>query len=436
MDKDHTRIRAVKSLVNVEKSAYSNIALDKALSKSDNINHRFATRLVYGTLEKRNFLDYMTQKFLNRPISKLDITVLCILRVGAYQLKFMDSVPRYAAVNSSVRLCESFKNLRAKSLVNAVLRKIENYDIDSADFSCEIERVCTVYSVSSQIAKIIMSDYPNEYEEIFTAMSKTPQINIVINTVKISVNEYLRLLGESGIKYLKTEITNIVKIYKSGDIRYLPGFDEGFFYVQGFPSFFAVSALAICPGDRVLDLCAAPGGKSFACEILSDGKANVISCDSNADRLDALRESAIRLGFKNIKTFLNDGSVYNEKFSNQDIVICDVPCSGLGTIAKKPDIRYKNLDKIKDLIDLQYKILSTGSKYLKPGGKLLYSTCTINKSENRQIVEKFLKNNREFELIKINGIPKSGTEEDKTITFLPKGEETDGFFLAIIKKIC
>ncbi len=432
---DRSRKLAVDALMEVEKSAYSNIALNRFLSRADSsVDAQFVTRLFYGTIERKKTLDYMISVFAGRRPEKIDLDVLCILRAGAYQLKYMDSVPDYAAIDSSVELCRAYRKKSAKGFVNAILRRISGYDINSANFASEADRVCTVYSVNRDIADVLMRDHPDSYESILSSLFQTPRFTVVINTTKVSVDDYLKALTENGISYGRTEIDNCIEIELKGAVTSLPGYREGHFFVQGVPSRFVTELTGAKAGDRVVDLCAAPGGKSFSTYIRMEGKGTVISCDPNPSRLKVLRNSRERLGLDGIETVVNSGEVYNEKLEGRDIVICDVPCSGIGTISKKPDLRYKDLSDIDGLCRLQLDILRTGAGYLKDGGVLVYSTCTINDRENRDVVRKFLAENCSFSLVKPEKVPANGTVEDSMVTFLPDEGYTDGFFAAAMRK--
>lgn len=432
---DRSRKLAVDALIDVEKSAYSNIVLNRFLGGAGGgVDSQFVTRLFYGTIERKNTLDYMISAFAGRRPEKIDLDVLCILRAGAYQLKYMDSVPDYAAIDSSVELCRAYKKKSAKGFVNAVLRRISGYDINSATFASEADRVCTVYSVNRDIADILMRDHPDSYESILASMFRTPRFTVVINTTKVSVEAYLKTLEERGITCKRTEIENCIEILLKGAVTSLPGYSEGHFFVQGVPSRFVCELSGAKAGDVVVDLCAAPGGKSFSTMVRMGGNGTVISCDPNPSRLKVLRKSRERLGLDNIETVVNSGEVYNPRLEGRDIVICDVPCSGIGTIAKKPDLRYKDLSDVDRLCRLQLDILRTGSRYLKEGGVLVYSTCTINDRENGDVVRRFLEENGSFSLIAPENVPANGTVDRSMVTFLPREGYTDGFFAAAMRK--
>ncbi len=438
MAQDLKRKLVIEGLLKVENSGFSNLVLSALMRGSDKLlpqERSFAAKVFYGTIERKITLNYILQQFIKKPLNKLDKEVLAILQSGLYQILYMNSVPTFAAINQAVSLCSVFKKTSAKGLVNAVLRKSANFDIKNAVFNSEKERICTIYSVSEQIAEVVMADYPNEYEEIFAAMFNPPILNININTTKIPANEFRKLLDDAGVKYINTVFENCIELQSHGDVTKFPGFVDGYFFVQGITSRYAVSTAQIKKNYRVLDLCAAPGGKSFAAGIYLENTGSIISCDPNHSRHILINDGAKRLGFDNIITVENYGEKYRECLVGQDVVICDVPCSGIGIIPKKPDLRYKKLDDVNELYKLQHDILKTASKYVKIGGRLIYSTCTINKSENQQQIEKFLAENENFHIVSHNCPIEGAVNENDMVTFLPHKSKCDGFFIAVLEKV-
>ena len=434
---DLKRKLIVQGLLRVENSGFSNLVLS-SLIDSDELSPRdkaFVSKVFYGTIERKITLNYILQRFISKPLKKLDKEVLAIMQSALYQMLYMNSVPSHAAINQAVSLCPIFKKTSAKGLVNAVLRKADGFDLSSADFADEKERICVTYSISGEIADIIMNDYPEEYEDIIRNMFNTPALNININTTKISSADYRKLLEEKGIPYKDTALENCVEITTSGAVTALPGFNEGYFFVQGITSRYAVQSAGIKPGDRVLDLCAAPGGKTFAAGIILNGTGSITSCDPNPSRHALINDGAARLGLGNITTLENYGQVYREELAGQDVIICDVPCSGMGIIPKKPDLRYKKMDDIDGLCSTQAAILKTAGRYLNTGGRLVYSTCTINKAENQQQINKFLAENENFRLVKQDCSLPGSVNDDNMVTFLPSRGNCDGFFIAVLEKV-
>lgn len=437
MSVDHNRRLAAEGLLKVENSSYSNLvfssmARDPHMSDADKA---FTAKLFYGTLERKLTLDYILQSYISKPLNKLDREVLAILRSGLYQILYMNSVPDFAAVNQAVGLCSYFRKTSAKGLVNAVLRKAAKFDIKTAVFKSEEERLSVMYSVSRPAVRILMRDYPGSCERILAGMFAPPRLTIVVNRTKISVPEYINLLEQAGIAYEYTPVKDCLRVKHRGAVTGLPGFEQGYFFVQGLASRYAVECAGIQPGDRVLDLCAAPGGKSFAAALSAGGNCHVTSCDPNLSRLQLIKQGAQRLGISCIDTMQNRGEVYNSRLEGQDRVICDVPCSGLGIIAKKPDLRCKRLDELDRLCELQRQILSSGASYLKKGGRLVYSTCTLNKDENERQIEKFLSANKNFRLARQDCRIDGAENNDNMVTFLPSKANCDGFFVAVLEKM-
>ena len=437
MAKDFRRLAVVKGLEKVSQSGFSNLVLPSLLEEGNlqEKDKNFVTAVFYGTLEHKITLDYILQKYISKPLSKLDRDVLAVLESGLYQILYMNSVPEFAAINQAVGICPVLKKTSAKGLVNAVLRKAAKFDIEKAKFQSETERVSVTYSVNPDIAEIVMRDYRNDYDKIFAAMFRPPKLTININETVVSTENLKKLFDEKGVKYLDTELENSLELKTGGSVTALPGFKEGYFFVQGVTSRYRVKSAGIKPGDDILDLCAAPGGKSFARSILLNNTGSVTSCDPNDSRLALINSGADRLNLKNIKTLKNLGQIYREDLAEKDIVICDVPCSGIGIIPKKPDLRYKDMSDTDSLVKLQYEILSTGARYLKKGGRIVYSTCTINKDENERQIDKFISANENFRLVKQN-CPVAGAKNiGEKVTFLPGFTEYDGFFVAVLEKV-
>ena len=434
---DLARKLVVDCLLKVELSGFSNLVLSSEIDSHNltNQDKAFATKLFYGTVERKLTLNYILQKQLSKPIEKMDKEIVAILQSGLYQLLYMQSVPAYAAINQAVGLCPVFKKTSAKGLVNAVLRKCQNFDIEKEIFNDKLKELSVKYSVNTDIVKIILRDYPDCVEDILKGMFITPKFTVKINTTKISPQDFKKLVTDSGLTYNQMPLDDGIEILHKGSVTDIPGFREGFFYVQGITSQYAVKAARIQKDNDVLDLCAAPGGKSFAAAIELCGSGSVTSCDPNPSRLKLIQDGAKRLGMSNITTVQNSGEIYNEKLNIYDVIICDVPCSGIGIIPKKPDLRYKSMSEVDNLAQLQFDILSTASKYLKENGTIVYSTCTINKQENEQVVDRFLKENTNFKLEKQHCPVENVLNSDEKVTFLSHLTGFDGFFVAVLRKM-
>ncbi len=419
-----SRQLVLTALLRLERDGgYSNLVLNSMLQKSEFSPQEkaFATRLFYGTVEKKLLLDYNISKLLKK--QKLDIEIRCILRMGMYQLLFMDNVPDNAVVNESVKLCAFAKKNSAKGFVNAVLRnKIREGKQINLPRENEKDYLSVKYSVNESIISIFKEDYGKEKaEKILSAFSDETRIFIKVNSLKTTSQKLIDNLNKSGITAIEI-MKDCLEIKGGGNLIETSEFKNGEFFVQDFASQMCVNALECENAKRILDVCAAPGGKSFNAYISSNGRAEVVSCDISENRVSLIEEGKQRLGLDGVIPTVQDASLFNESLGMFDRVLCDAVCSGLGVISKKPEIRYKNIDK-NELWEIQNNILNNASRYLKKGGILVYSTCTLNKRENEEVVENFLKAHSDFEPYK-----------EGAKTFFPDSDFCDGFFVCAIKR--
>lgn len=434
---DIKRKLVVDGLIKVENSGFSNLVFSAILDNSQLTaqDKSFAAKLFYGTIERKLTLNYILQKFITKPLGKIDKEVLLIMQSGLYQMLYMESVPAHAAINQAVNLCPAFKKTSAKGFVNAVLRKAEMVDILKEKFESEEQRLSVTYSISCEILNIIRRDYPDNFEEILKGMFILPKLTIKVNSIKTTTEKLTELFCQKHVTYKETPLENCLELIYRGSVITIPGFRDGLFYIQGITSQYAVWAAGIKQNDKVLDLCAAPGGKSFAAAIELCGTGTVTSCDPNKARLSLIEDGAARLGLYNITTVENTGEIYDPTLGDMDVVLCDVPCSGIGVIPKKPDLRYKSMGDMAKLCTLQYDLLSTASKYVKLNGRIVYSTCTINRQENENVVDKFLGQNDNFKLVKQSCPIENSINSDEKITFLSHLTGFDGFFVAVLEKM-
>ena len=415
---------AVNILLKIEKdSAYSNITLGSYLKDNElgSNDKRLLSALVYGVLDRKITLDYVLSRFMKTPIKKTAPFSLMVLRTALYQVMFMDKIPDSAAVNEAVKLIKNSKESRNAGFVNGVLRSIlrEENLLPQGD---SIKDLSVRYSCPENIINSFIDDYGTDNAiGILDETLKTPPMVLRTNTVKISTDELTLELEKTGIKSEKGFIENSVVLKNGADIRGNQLFKSGFFHVQDFASQKAVSVLSPKSGERILDICAAPGGKTFTMAELMENKGEIIATDLYDHKIKLIEKSAYRLGLDIIKATVCDASVYNDKLGEFDGILCDVPCSGFGVIRRKPEIKYKEIEDYKSLEEIQYKILCNAVKYLKTGGRILYSTCTLRKNENERITEKFLSLNKEF-------------EKKFEHTFMPHTDKTDGFYCALLIK--
>ncbi len=391
-------------------SAYSNIALDNAVKDIEH-DKAFIYALVYGVVERRITLDYFINKYVSsRPKPK----IMTILRLGAYQLLFMDKVPSGAAINESVRLVKEIRQDYYTPLVNAVLHKIDcDRIIPENDLSVK-------YSVPENLINMWMKQYGRKVVEGFLpCINDRPPVFAIPNTLFVDADE---LLYELACEKIDGEIIeNTVMITSPFDLNKCRSFQNGLFHIEDLSSYECACALNAQEGETVLDVCSAPGGKAFTIAELMKNKGEIYAFDLYEHRVKQIVDGAERLGISIIKAEVSDALVYNANNPKADKILCDVPCSGFGIIRRKPEIRYKELDSIADLPKIQLSILETSSGYLKNGGRLIYSTCTLNKKENEKVVNAFLDKNSNFIL-----------EEEKTS--FPTKFGGDGFYRAVLIK--
>ena len=429
---------AFEILLKIEKDkAYSNLAIDSAVKAfcPDSTDCAFISRLVYGVTERKITLDYIISGCLSQPISKLKKEVLVILRLGTYQLVFSDKIPASAAVNESVKLAKNNKCGFATGLVNAVLRKVANDGFTIPEDTDNVKRISVLYSAPEELVKFLSYHYgESNAEEFLKAALQPKKIIIRVNTVKTTPEELKFLLEKEGVGVNETSVPNAFQINVNKAVYELESYKKGLFHVEDISSQLCIEALAPFENCTMIDVCAAPGGKSFTAAEYMNNKGVLYSCDNYESRTDLIKEGAERLGLDCIKPFVNDASQFNENFPKADRVLCDVPCSGMGIISKKPEIKYKKLDDIKELLPIQRKILETASKYVKNGGRLVYSTCSVNPNENRKICDAFLKEHPEFTSVKALPHIERTVDEGDYLTLMMHKNNCDGFFIAVFDR--
>ena len=414
-------------------NSYSNLALDHALDKADtdNKDKKFVSALVYGVTERRITLDYNLSLYLSQPVKKLKPEVLTALRLGAYQILFMDKIPVSAAVNESVKLAKKNGAAFASGLVNAVLRKIISNGLKT-DGSMSVN-----YSAPEWLCDMWCKSYGRENaEKLLEASFGAVDTVLRVNTEKIDADNLINLLAEEGFDCeIGGNVENSAVVKSGGAVHKTEAYKNGLFHVQDAASQLCCKALGVQENETVIDICAAPGGKSFTLAENMKNTGRIISCDIYEHRLKLISDGAERLGLTNIETVRNDGNVFNPDFPLADKILCDVPCSGLGVIRKKPEIRFKKSEEVDKLQDLQYSIMCISSRYLKIGGVMVYSTCSLNPNENEKIVEKFLTEHDNFEGVRVlSDISRYGVDTDY-LTLMPHIHGCDGFFISAFRRI-
>ena len=387
-----------------------------------------ASYLCYGVLQNRLCLDFRLKPFVK---GKLQPAVREILYLALYQITMMDKIPASAAVNEAVELTKKYANPQAARLVNGVLRSVLR-----AMPLPEPQELWVRYSHPAELVSLLEGELGEKTEALLRSHNAVTPTVLQVNTLKTGTAELMASLEERGVRCKKHPwMENCLSVEGTGNIDRLPQFREGLFYVQDVAAKLAVEAAGLEPGMEVLDCCAAPGGKSFAAAIAMKNQGALTSCDIHSHKLQLIEKGAQRLGISMLSTRLQDGSkTVEEWIGRMDAVIADVPCSGLGTIRKKPDIRYKDLKQTELLPAIQGKILDNQAKYVKVGGVLLFSTCTILRRENQEVAEGFLKRHPEFVPETVVFPQGSGIPQGAMTTLLPCDHDTDGFFICKFRR--
>ncbi len=429
---------AFEALNKIERdNSYSNLTLDSFLysAQLSRADSGFVSVLVYGVLERTITLDYCLSRHLKQPLKKLKPQVLTALRLGTYQLLFMDKIPQSAAVNESVTLVKKNGCAFASGLTNAVLRAVAKEGLVLPEESNRIYYYSVKYSFPGWLIRLWVDSYGEENAlGIMSSCDGRPPLTVRTNTLKTTTEELIAALEKEGVSAADAAALDSLNLEKCGSVERLSAFEKGLFHVQDAASQLCVAALDPQPGDTVLDLCSAPGGKAFTCAQRMKNKGKIIACDIHSHRLALIKEGANRLGIDIIDVKRSDASVYSKDMPLADRVLCDVPCSGLGIIRRKPEIRCKNSSEIDNLPLLQYNILINAASYVKKSGRLVYSTCALNPAENEEVCKRFLAENKEFVPVDVSDIAPSAYREGNMLTLMPHINSTDGFFIAAFER--
>ena len=432
------RETALNALIACRKEdAWSNGILKEYIARDrlDSRDAALASRLCYGVLQNRIKLDFYLQQLLTGKVKDLHPAVRDILHLGLYQLYEMDKIPESAAVNESVSLAKKYckKQRNASGLVNAVLRNA----VRSKDSLKQPTGWQEKYSHPQALIDLLKPYVGKErIEPMMIANNEAPKTVIQVNTLKITADALkAKLEGEHVIAEHHAWMPDCLVLSNTGALEQLSSFKEGLFYVQDPAARLSVMCAGIPENSRVLDCCAAPGGKSFAAAIAMSGTGSITSCDVYEHKAKLIGHGAQRLGIANLDARHFDATQRNTEWVGaMDAVICDVPCSGYGIIRKKPDIRYKNLAEMAKLPQLQKQILWNVADYVRPGGILLYSTCTLTFAENEGMVEHFLKEHSDFCLEHLQLPAPFPKNESGMLALVPGQYDTDGFFIAKLRR--
>ena len=418
--------------------AWSNGVLKEYIRRDrlDSRDAALATRLCYGVVQNRGKLDFYLQQLLTGKLKDLHPVVRDILHLGLYQIYALDKVPDSAAVNEAVTLTKKYnRNPKAASLVNGVLRNAVRTKGTLKEPTSYAEK----YSHPDPLISLLKANVPKgKLEPMLIANNAAPQTVVQVNTLRTDAQALTKVLEGEGLSVQPHGwMENALVIGGTGNLEQLPSFQNGLYYVQD-PAAKLTALCAKLPQDRdirLLDCCAAPGGKSFASAIAMGGRGSITSCDVHEHKVELIRNGAARLGLTNITALCQDATAFRPEWEeSMDCVIADVPCSGLGIIRKKPDIRYKNLSELEELPGLQLQILRNQARYVKKGGILMYATCTILRRENEDVVAAFLEENKEFQREPLGLPDEIGNREDGMLTLIPGEYDTDGFFICRLRR--
>lgn len=434
---------AYKVLLDVEKNKnYSNMAINKHFKdvKLSNQDRGLATEIIYGVIENKYYIDYMIDKLSKVKTNKMEIYVKTLLRMGIYQIMFLNSISDYAAVNETVNLAKK-KNSKVSGFINGILRNVirQKETIGEIKVKDDIDYLAIKYSYDKWMIRNWMIHFGREFtEELLEANSQRPSIYLRTNTLKITRDELIEKLEKQNIKASKVSVVDeAIKVENLKDIENNTLYKEGLFTVQDISSMLVGKVMNPKEKSLVLDVCSAPGGKTTHIGTLLNNTGQVVSRDIYDHKLKLIKASCKRLGLTNVDVEEYNGlSLDKESIGKFDYVLADVPCSGLGIIRRKPEIKYKEKEEFRSLPPIQKKILENASKYVKKGGTLIYSTCTIQDSENIDIINEFLQKNKNFELVPINEVKVDLDNQEKGyMKIYPNVHEMDGFFISKLIRV-
>lgn len=435
------RDAAVAALFKIqEEGGYSNIILDEILERStlSDADRALASRLLYGVTERRLTLDYLLNRVSSTPVKQMDASVREILRVGAYQLVYMDKVPPFAAINEAVGQTRRFGCGRLSGFVNGVLRRLQKDYPDLLAALPQTDKGLEIrYSIPRAWIRAWRASYGEEtLQEILGSINDAPPAYLRVNTIATTTEAFCKCLGTYGIAYsLVDGLTDAVRLHSVGALHKLPDEVATHYYFQDLASQWCAFALGAQPYEKIADVCAAPGGKTMTVAQYMRNQGSVVAGDLHDHKCRAMAERVQKYGLTCISVRQHDASLAPEanECGQYDRVVCDVPCSGLGVIRRKPEIRYKDPDDFAELPALQLQILEQAAKLVKVGGILQYSTCTLRPEENEAVVAAFLERNEDFapRLLPLQVcFEQSELPASHQITLFPHLHGTDGFFIA------
>lgn len=423
-----------KALQIINDVLYKGAFLEESLeilkkSNIDERNYNFIKEITTGVIRNRTYLDYVVKINSRVKIKRVHKVILSILEMAIYQMYFLDKVPDYSIVDESVNLAKIYGNRGSISFTNGILRSISKKDAPQVKIEDSIDNLSTFYSHPKFYTEYFYKNYGEEFtKKLLKANNEMPPFTIRVNTLKTSKSDLMSNLNELGFEIEETVYDNALNILNPKGIIDTKYFHEGHFYVQDLGSILVASFLNPRENSSLLDLCAAPGGKTTHLAEIMKNTGKIIACDKSQGKIKLIQENAKRLGVKNIETRVNDARILNKDFIDKfDYVLVDAPCSGTGLYRKKPDIKWnKDLEDIKSLAEIQLEILDKAKDYVKDGGELLYSTCSLSKIENEDVVNKFLENNKNFKIKKLR--------DREVLKLFPSTDGSDGFSITLMEK--
>lgn len=440
--KDIARYVAVKTLIDIEEGAYSNIKLNHYYKKYDmkTIDRAFTSEIVYGTLRYLLRIDYFINQFSKIKTKDMNKWVLNSIRIAVYQIFFMDKVPEYAAINESVEIVKS-KEKKATAFVNGILRNMlrNKNKFNEIKIKDTKKRLSIEYSHPEWMVEMFIKQFGVDFtKELLKANNSIPDLSIRINSLKTNKEEIKNMLREQGIEVVDGKLEEALILRNFSHIEKSKEFNEGLFIIQDESSMIPAKVLDAKPGMQVLDMCSAPGGKTTQIATSMNNEGHIIAFDIHEHKIDLINNNCRRLGISIVDAKLKDAQILMEEYIDfADRVLVDAPCSGIGLLRKKPEIKY-NIKKedIKSLSEIQKNILYNASKYVKKDGYIVYSTCTLTLEENENVINEFLHKNNNFELVDCNEyLPNELRGKTPYIRVYPNIHNMDGFFIAKLKRI-
>lgn len=427
----NTREKALQIINDV---LYKGTFLEESLEilKASNIDERdfaFIKEITTGVVRNKTYLDYVIRENSKVRFNRIHKIILSILEMAIYQMYFLDKVPDYSIVDESVNLAKIYGNKGSISFTNGILRSISKEKALQVTLKNSIDNLSTYYSHPRFYTEYFYDNYGEEFtKKLLKANNEKPPFTIRVNTLKTNKDELIKDLSEAGFDIEETTYVNALNVLNPNGIIDTEFFEKGHFYVQDLGSILVSTFLNPSKNSKVLDLCAAPGGKTTHLSELMDNTGEIIACDKSKGKIKLIRENAKRLGCTNISPRVNDARVLNEEFINKfDYVLVDAPCSGTGLYRKKPDIKWnKGIDDLKELGVIQLEILNKAKEYVREKGLLLYSTCSLSKIENEDVIENFLKENENFKIKKLR--------DKDVLKLFPSVDGSDGFSICLLEK--